>query len=1063
MRLHLPPHRLLFLVLLVSALAHHVRVAQGRLIVVGVRDTGGFQHPWNSAVDYPQWEKNTVLVIGNSVVFEFPPEDAVFSFSSQEAFSACAYADAALLCSGAQGGGRQCTAAVGETPQYFASTPRNCRLGQKVTVQGRPPRQARLLRRVLDEAPPPVPALPTGSPAGLATGGSSGDGIPPALTVTSPSVIVTVGYAKGVYSYPWNPSVQWSAWAAGTKIYAGDVLSFKYPMYAEEVVRFPSFADYRACNYTAATVVCYDVWGAGSAGCTIKVGNTTAFYGSGLYGHCYNGQKFVLQPLLTRVTARAVTVGGPTPSFLWPWNPEVDLADWSKNNPVYKGDTLVFKYAKYADDVYVVPTLTDYTNCDYRNFVSYCNGTDGTGNGCESDPVTSTTYFVSGFYTISTSHQFSGVGDFCAAAGTGASDTAISVLYLSAVSSVVPISPRFIFSWPPRSASAAAGDAASPAFSAGGTGEGFVGGGQAADGRAEFRTMVLGTAPPGQTIVVVSSRKDDSEASNFGDSAVGSGIRGKGPFEDDALAAGESEGGVGGGGGDTGSIAKGAGETGAAADATVEAAAAAETGEGTSGGDTLVGVQGKVSAEPEGDTGDSFPTTESLSTGRTDLPPLLNITDRIPGSRLSTKRQVDAFRARWRCISESGRWEMDETPRPLPWALTNYTFGGCDVVFTRRRKTHLAGVLADAVALGGGKNIAFIGDSLTGQMHTSFFNHMRMAQRNPSESNSNGDSSSTSSTGRVEGRTAVEQRPYDQLCCGGVLQQNPTLGEWQVCEGAAFCSSGQEVRREQEEARVAGVAWKDGKAGSFIADFIRNDFLTVVDHPRWNLDTFAVELPFLGYMSGNRCDVMRPESEMDGTVNKSKKRNRRQMREKRNRKKGVRGVGADVGSGLGFVDEAKPAANLTANLPSAAALYKRYDILVMNRGAHYAGDDVFVPELRETILALRTRFPDALIIYRNTPPGHANCTQYWEPVSKRQAPETLPYNWGDFVRQNEMAREIVEAAGAVYLDVDTMTSLRADGHVGKNRRYKVDCLHYCLPGPIDLWTKMLYNVLLELL
>ncbi|CAI5500015.1 unnamed protein product [Closterium sp. Naga37s-1] len=595
------------------------------------------------------------------------------------------------------------------------------------------------------------------------------------------------------------------------------------------------------------------------------------------------------------------------------------------------------------------------------------------------------------------------------------------VFYLSAVSSVVPISPRFIFSWPPRSASAAAGDADSPAFSAGGTAEGFVGGGQAADGWADFRTIVVGTAPPGQTIVVVSSRKDDNEASNIGDSAVGSVRRGKGPFKEGSLAAGENEGGAGGGGGDTGSIAKGAGETRAAAAVAVEAAAAAEAGEGTSGGDTLVGVQGKVSTEPEGDTGLSLPTTEPLSTGRTALPPLLNITGRIPGSRLITKRQVDAFRARWRCISESGRWETDETPRPLPWALPNYTFGGCDVVFTRRRKAHLA------------------------------------------ESNSNGDSSSNSSTSRVEGRTAVEQRPYDQLCCGGVLQQNPTLGEWQVCEGAAFCSAGEEKRREQEEAGVAGVARKDGTAGSFIADFIRNDFLTVVDHPRWNLDTFAVELPFLGYMSGNRCDVMRLESEMEGGVNRSKKRNRRQMREKRNSKKGVRGVGADVGSGLGVADEAKPAANLTAQLSSAAALYKKYDILVMNRGAHYAGDDVFVPELRETILALRTHFPDALIVYRNTPPGHANCTQYWEPISKRQAPETLPYNWGDFVRQNEMAREIVEAAGAVYLDVDTMTALRADGHVGKNRRYKVDCLHYCLPGPIDLWTKMLYNVLLELL
>ncbi|GJP35596.1 hypothetical protein CLOM_g20094 [Closterium sp. NIES-68] len=647
------------------------------------------------------------------------------------------------------------------------------------------------------------------------------------------------------------------------------------------------------------------------------------------------------------------------------------------------------------------------------------------------------------------------------------------VIYLSTVFSVVPVSPRFILSWPPRSASASHRDAASPAFTAR-SAEGFLGDN---GGRSEVQTMVVGT---GQTIVVVGSKRDNSEGSNI---------------ESDTLETVRAS--------DSGENATAEGDgTAAAAEA---AGGKAETAEGGAEG----ALQRKEDEEAERDTGASLPTAVPLSTAPTALPPLLNITDRIPGSRLITKRHVDAFRARWRCISESGRWEMDETPRPLPWALPNYTFGGCDVVFTRHRKTHLAGPDADAVALspdaqgrwvvrgslmydwrvdegrcggglrefesgrmcevvgGGGKNIAFIGDSLTGQMHTSFFNHMRMVQRNllgsNSNTNANSSSSSSSSGSRVGESTAAEQRPYNQLCCGGVLQENPTLGEWQVCEGAAFCSAAQEEGEEQEqqpgEARAGGKA---GGAGLFVADFIRNDFLTVVGHPRWNLDTFAVELPFLGYMTGNRCDVMRPESEMEGVVNKSKKRNRRQMREKRGRKGKVH-VGVVIASGQGGEDEAKSAAALKPVLSSPAALYKKYDIFVMNRGAHYAEDDVFIPELRETMLALRTHFPNALIIYRNTPPGHVNCTQYWEPIPRRQSPEELPYNWGDFKRQNEMAREIVEAAGAVYLDVDAMTSLRPDGHLGKNRRYKVDCLHYCLPGPIDLWTRMLYNVLLEVL
>lgn len=43
------------------------------------------------------------------------------------------------------------------------------------------------------------------------------------------------------------------------------------------------------------------------------------------------------------------------------------------------------------------------------------------------------------------------------------------------------------------------------------------------------------------------------------------------------------------------------------------------------------------------------------------------------------------------------------------------------------------------------------------------------------------------------------------------------------------------------------------------------------------------------------------------------------------------------------------------------------------------------------------------------------------------------------------------------LDAYTPTVLRADGHHGVGE----DCLHYCVPGPVDHWVTLLYNILLS--
>lgn len=52
-----------------------------------------------------------------------------------------------------------------------------------------------------------------------------------------------------------------------------------------------------------------------------------------------------------------------------------------------------------------------------------------------------------------------------------------------------------------------------------------------------------------------------------------------------------------------------------------------------------------------------------------------------------------------------------------------------------------------------------------------------------------------------------------------------------------------------------------------------------------------------------------------------------------------------------------------------------------------------------------------------------------------------------------------QAFGVLYMDVDAATALRGDGHIQKEDK-SWDCLHYCIPGPIDHWVNLLFNMFL---
>ncbi|GJP56139.1 hypothetical protein CLOM_g15190 [Closterium sp. NIES-68] len=385
-------------------------VDAGKLVVAGTRFAADFSYPWNPQVDYNAWASNHTLSSTDAVVFEYSQQEAVYSLPSFDDLTACNFSRASLVCSPEKGTDRACVVPVTPAPRYLTSVEEHCQQGQQVVIQAASLATATTFARRKRV----FPHLPEGLPIDFAVGGSSGLGAPPLFVPQASGSgsgsggggkTIVVGLPKGDFTYPFNPAVDYIAWAANTKIYRGDVITFKYPMYQQEVVRFTSLNAYKTCNYNSATIVCYDVWGAFAKGCTIKVDNQTAYYGSGLYSHCRAGMKFTVRPKAVPYVPRKLVVGEPLAqynpagsSFTYPWNPRSDMAAWTAATKIYKGDRLVFKYPRNANTVYQVPTLADYRTCNYKSYIASCGAEDGVGVGCETNPITTTSYFIASTY-----------------------------------------------------------------------------------------------------------------------------------------------------------------------------------------------------------------------------------------------------------------------------------------------------------------------------------------------------------------------------------------------------------------------------------------------------------------------------------------------------------------------------------------------------------------------------------------------------------------------------------------------------------------------------------------
>eukprot|EP01033_Poteriospumella_lacustris_P001907 gene1908-1382_t len=128
-------------------------------------------------------------------------------------------------------------------------------------------------------------------------------------------------------------------------------------------------------------------------------------------------------------------------------------------------------------------------------------------------------------------------------------------------------------------------------------------------------------------------------------------------------------------------------------------------------------------------------------------------------------------------------------------------------------------------------------------------------------------------------------------------------------------------------------------------------------------------------------------------------------------------------------------------------------LLILNRGAHYVEDSVFMQQFNSTMRYLHDNHPNVSIVWRNTPHGINFKESFFAPPLTN--PPQIPhrYGWENFPRQNTMVYKFLaeEFPNVLHLDVAHSAVLRLDAHY--------DEIHYCIPGPIRVWIDLLFNAI----
>ena len=164
---------------------------------------------------------------------------------------------------------------------------------------------------------------------------------------------------------------------------------------------------------------------------------------------------------------------------------------------------------------------------------------------------------------------------------------------------------------------------------------------------------------------------------------------------------------------------------------------------------------------------------------------------------------------------------------------------------------------------------------------------------------------------------------------------------------------------------------------------------------------------------------------------------------------------------------------------------RRTDVaaVVLNRGHHYAPDDAFASEVNRTMSKLGASFRQSgrdvrNLVWLSTFASLPGCATLPDPLPAARAdgilramtgPYVNQYHWGVKERQNSIARRAVDSVGGSYIEAFPATRVRPGGRRGildrernalRNRTVE-DCVHWCLPGPLDAFSRLILAYLIS--
>lgn len=149
-----------------------------------------------------------------------------------------------------------------------------------------------------------------------------------------------------------------------------------------------------------------------------------------------------------------------------------------------------------------------------------------------------------------------------------------------------------------------------------------------------------------------------------------------------------------------------------------------------------------------------------------------------------------------------------------------------------------------------------------------------------------------------------------------------------------------------------------------------------------------------------------------------------------------------------------------------------YDIIVFSTGPHYHKTisrskemmDYFTPKFQMDLLRIKDMYVDhpikPILIYKTENPAHYGCKRFTQPVNSLNRQKLVELNRHEtnykWYNQFPIEDRITHICRQFNVNIMRMDPLfyRPDSHPAE-----FDCLHYCTPGPLNLFSRLLLHFL----